>query len=176
MVPSLLFKLWSPRQVGGAEGPHGSPRGHCHQGHPAKSQIPNSAASMVHQRTNISCEKASPAPAPRSDLGQMFRSPEHLLPMAPSPYTPVTASLDGMVTESIPKPAHLCQKHEATQGARWSVDGSMLNINPQTCILLTISDSSHLQNRQKFQRPRLQTRPFSPRALLQGTKKRSRGI
>lgn len=47
------------------------------------------------------------------------------MPMAQSQYMPVTVTLDFMVTESAPTPDHLCYKHEATQDARWSVDGFM---------------------------------------------------
>lgn len=60
---------------------------------------------------------------PRSYLGQLLISPQHLMPMAQSQCMPVTVTLDFMVTESTPKPDHLCYKHEATQDARWSVDG-----------------------------------------------------
>lgn len=41
-----------------------------------------------------------------------------------------TDSLECTVKESTPKPGHLCDKHKATQGARWNVDGSAPNVTP----------------------------------------------
>lgn len=52
------------------------------------------------------------------------------MPTAQSQGVSVTDSLECRVKESTPKPGHLCDKHKATQGARWNVDGSAPNVTP----------------------------------------------
>lgn len=79
----------------------------------------------MHQRTNASCKKHHSALCTQTLSGVTVNKPRAPNAHGSVPVYAITVTPDFMVTESAPKPDHLCYKHEATQDARWSVDGFM---------------------------------------------------